>query len=530
MQKLDVRCALTDAHRRRKNSSSSQNVFEQPSCGVQSRTSSGHFPLKTSLNHRETSEIFNPQKRLGDGISPAYPRPIKNVLKAEFSTCNPCLEVSKDTMTIRDDNETLTSINCNEINAIAIKTNRYLSSLSHPDFIQVKLENARGKLDLLALIDTGALHGDYISLEVEKIALELGFNSFNSDVMVCTAISNDSQCTPAKSAFILPVIFNDEQINQMSSFESTFTVIKTDYDMIIGRKSIKKYDLTSKMHSQFAGIFPSKHRASKQPKSTAFLNALRFMENAKINLPSSAPAIFDPELAPPDQPRKFTCDRAERISALQKESMYKFIDKISDAEGIPVVSVESPWQELADEVDSIDNVIPVKIFGNANEIRETQKLCTEFIDIFSTSLKSLPADVPPMEFTVDEKLWQNAKSNKLPPRPQSLLKQKETLRQVNIMLENNVIEPSSANRYAQVLLTPKPDDKFRFCVDFNDLHKCHEAEAWPIPNIGSMLQRVGEKRGIFFGVMDLTSGYHQTPLSFTAELFTAFITIFGLYH
>ena len=45
-----------------------------------------------------------------------------------------------------------------------------------------------------------------------------------------------------------------------------------------------------------------------------------------------------------------------------------------------------------------------------------------------------------------------------------------------------------------------------------------------------MLQRIGEKKSKKIGVMDLTSGYHQTPLSFTARLFTAFITLFGLFH
>ena len=139
-------------------------------------------------------------------------------------------------------------MNYNKINTISIDSTNFLTMNNPRDFVQVSLQSKLGNANLLVLVDTGALHGDYISLEVEKIALRLGFNSMDSDVMVCTAISNESQCTPAKNAMILPVIFKNELNNLESSFESKFTVIKTDYDMIIGRQSIKKYDLTSWMH------------------------------------------------------------------------------------------------------------------------------------------------------------------------------------------------------------------------------------------------------------------------------------------
>ena len=36
---------------------------------------------------------------------------------------------------------------------------------------------------------------------------------------------------------------------------------------------------------------------------------------------------------------------------------------------------------------------------------------------------------------------------------------------------------------------------------------------WPIPNIKSMLNRIGEQRPHFFAIMDITSGYHQAPLA-----------------
>jgi hypothetical protein len=45
-----------------------------------------------------------------------------------------------------------------------------------------------------------------------------------------------------------------------------------------------------------------------------------------------------------------------------------------------------------------------------------------------------------------------------------------------------------------------------------------------------MLARIGTKKSDTFGVMDLTSGYHQAPLTPAAMLYTAFICYAGIYH
>ena len=95
------------------------------------------------------------------------------------------------------------------------------------------------------------------------------------------------------------------------------------------------------------------------------------------------------------------------------------------------------------------------------------------------------------------------------PRIQSTDKNKEIQKQVEKMLELKVIQKSEANRYSQVLLVPKPDNKWRFCIDFQPLNSCCEGDSWTIPNIQQMLQRIGSHRPKLFAVMDCTSGYHQ---------------------
>ena len=44
-----------------------------------------------------------------------------------------------------------------------------------------------------------------------------------------------------------------------------------------------------------------------------------------------------------------------------------------------------------------------------------------------------------------------------------------------------------------------------------------------------MLRRIGSLKQKFFGIMNLTQGYHQAPLSNTTKAYTAFITFSGVY-
>jgi hypothetical protein len=99
------------------------------------------------------------------------------------------------------------------------------------------------------------------------------------------------------------------------------------------------------------------------------------------------------------------------------------------------------------------------------------------------------------------------------------------------MLKNNVIRKSQASTYSQILLTPKPNNKWRFCVDYRNFNATCKKQGWPIPNIKLMIQRIGQHvpRSKIFGKIDLTSGYHQAPLGESSRALTAFITIIGVF-
>ena len=192
---------------------------------------------------------------------------------------------------------------------------------------------------------------------------------------------------------------------------------------------------------------------------------------------------------------------------------------------------DDPFDFTIDEDPSIDNLLgKINIFGSAELQTNIHNLCREYIDIFSEAVRSEPARVPPMEIAVDKSKWHTNK-NRGPPRPQSEIRQEAIKKQVNKYLELGVIQPSKASEYSQVHLVPKeePND-WRFCLDYVRLNEATiGVESWPIPNIPQMIQRIGSKRPKIFGVMDMTSGYHQAPLAAAARILTAFICFMGVF-
>ena len=86
---------------------------------------------------------------------------------------------------------------------------------------------------------------------------------------------------------------------------------------------------------------------------------------------------------------------------------------------------------------------------------QLRSLCREFIDVFSTAVRSLPAKVEPMVIDVDRARWELPR-NRLPQRHHSTEKQASIRSQVDSLLALGVIEESRAAHWSQVHLVPKP--------------------------------------------------------------------------
>ena len=148
--------------------------------------------------------------------------------------------------------------------------------------------------------------------------------------------------------------------------------------------------------------------------------------------------------------------------------------------------------------------------------------------MFATTLAPEPARIPAFELEVDIDKWEQF-SNRGPPRIQSPAKQAEILKQIEELLKSGIIEPSTASYYSQIILASKPNDEWRFCIDFRKLNECTRSNSWPLPNIAEMFARLGTKHSDTFGMMDLTARYHQAPVGLMTRVFLAFICFCGIF-
>lgn len=92
--------------------------------------------------------------------------------------------------------------------------------------------------------------------------------------------------------------------------------------------------------------------------------------------------------------------------------------------------------------------------------------------------------------------------------------------EVDRMLSDGVIEASTSGWSSPVVLIKKPSGKYRFCIDFRRLNDCSEKDAYPLPRISAILEKLRKAR--FISTLDLANGYWQVPLAAASRPLTAF--------
>ena len=81
----------------------------------------------------------------------------------------------------------------------------------------------------------------------------------------------------------------------------------------------------------------------------------------------------------------------------------------------------------------------------------------------------------------------------------------EVNKQVNEMVENEIIRESSSPYNSNVLLADKKDDTKRFVIDFRTLNKNTVQDAYPLPDVQDILDNCKDAR--YLTQLDLASGY-----------------------
>lgn len=88
------------------------------------------------------------------------------------------------------------------------------------------------------------------------------------------------------------------------------------------------------------------------------------------------------------------------------------------------------------------------------------------------------------------------------------------------MLGNGIIEPSKSEWANPIVMVRKSDGKYRFCIDFRKVNKISKKDAYPLPQMTGILDKLRAAR--YISTVDLSQAYHQIPLEKSSREVTVF--------
>jgi len=100
-------------------------------------------------------------------------------------------------------------------------------------------------------------------------------------------------------------------------------------------------------------------------------------------------------------------------------------------------------------------------------------------------------------------------------------------KQVDQLIQDEIISPSESLWNAPLLIVPKKVDstgntKYRVVVDFRKLNNLTVGDAFPMPDITSILDQLGKAK--YLSCLDMASGYHKISIHPNDKEKTAFST------
>lgn len=92
--------------------------------------------------------------------------------------------------------------------------------------------------------------------------------------------------------------------------------------------------------------------------------------------------------------------------------------------------------------------------------------------------------------------------------------------EVDILLKYKIIEPSKSSWSSPIVMIRKPDGTYRLCLDFRVVNNLTKKDAYPLPKIDSILQKL--RKAKYISKIDINKGFLNIPLDLNSREKTAF--------
>jgi hypothetical protein len=128
------------------------------------------------------------------------------------------------------------------------------SDTSDNNYIDVSVSatlqaSIRARNNVKALLDTGSLAGNFVAFRTLQVLNLEPYILTHGSRLVCSGL--DNSCYDVSSYIALQVSYFSENSNQYASIEIKVTILNSSpIDLVIGRDSIRKYNLFTEIPSQ----------------------------------------------------------------------------------------------------------------------------------------------------------------------------------------------------------------------------------------------------------------------------------------
>ena len=160
---------------------------------------------------------------------------------------------------------------------------------------------------------------------------------------------------------------------------------------------------------------------------------------------------------------------------------------------------------------------------SSTELADLKSVLSDFSDVFALNDSELGCT------SLVQHNIQTGDHNpiKQPPYRTPFVRRAQISSMVDQMQEQGIVQPSVSPWASPVVLVPKKDGTYRFCVDFRRLNAITTKDVYPLPRVDDILDTLAECK--YFSSLDLASGYWQVELDAESRPKSAFTTYRGLF-